>query len=460
MNVEKCFKLLLPFQKTWLEDRGAMSLGEKSRRIGWTWVHGLGVTLDRIDPNGDGSNYYHSSTDQSASVEFIDYCAEWAHMANAVAKVKEEKELIDEQEINALVMKFDNGTKIVAGTSNPKFFRSKGGDAGLDEFAFHAQGRELVKAAHATALFWGHRMRIWSTHKGESSYFNTMIKSARKGELKARVHRVTILDAVQQGIVERIIMRKKKLSNPPEPDETARKDWLAELRATCPDEDTWNEEYMVMPSSEANALLTYELIAGCERSAEELKVVEDPNELKFNGGFTVGWDVARKKDKSLIWALRKIGDVFETPLIKSFQNTRYGTQEDYFNLLMSKGATRACIDSTGLGGQLAERAIERWGAHRVEAVNFSAPVKSELAIPLKRLFEDKLVRIPAEASIREGLHKVRKITTAAGNVRFDAKHDEEGHADEFWALALAYHAADDSRRPVMAPSEEKPEWLL
>jgi phage FluMu gp28-like protein len=77
-------------------------------------------------------------------------------------------------------------------------------------------------------------------------------------------------------------------------------------------------------------------------------------------------------------------------------------------------------------------------------------------MPLVRLFEDKLVRVPADAAVREGLHKVRKIVTAAGNVRFDARHDEDGHADEFWALALAYHAADDLKLPMPRPLAFKP----
>jgi len=29
----------------------------------------------------------------------------------------------------------------------------------------------------------------------------------------------------------------------------------------------------------------------------------------------------------------------------------------------------------------------------------------------------------------------------AGNIRFTAERSEEGHADRFWALALAIHAA-------------------
>jgi len=69
-------------------------------------------------------------------------------------------------------------------------------------------------------------------------------------------------------------------------------------------------------------------------------------------------------------------------------------------------------------------------------------VKAELAMPLLRLFQDRLVRIPSDPTVREDLHKVRKIVTASHNVRLDAPRDSDGHADRFWALALAYHGHD------------------
>lgn len=43
--------------------------------------------------------------------------------------------------------------------------------------------------------------------------------------------------------------------------------------------------------------------------------------------------------------------------------------------------------------------------------------------------------------IRADLRKVQKVTTAAGNIRFVAESTPDGHADRFWALALAIHAA-------------------
>ncbi|MGE9293532.1 MAG: hypothetical protein ACQKBW_07965 [Puniceicoccales bacterium] len=102
---------------------------------------------------------------------------------------------------------------------------------------------------------------------------------------------------------------------------------------------------------------------------------------------------------------------------------------------------RCCIDQTGLGRQFAERAVERFGAHRVEGITFTAPVKEALAYPLRGAFESRTVRIPADKFIRADLRAVRREPTAAGHVRFTAERGPGGHADRFWALALALHAA-------------------
>jgi phage FluMu gp28-like protein len=116
---------------------------------------------------------------------------------------------------------------------------------------------------------------------------------------------------------------------------------------------------------------------------------------------------------------------------------------------------RLCIDKTGMGEMLTERQVDRWSG-RVEGVLFTAQVKMSLGMPLVRLFQDALVRVPAIDAVREDLHKVRKDTTAAGNVRLVADDDDDGHADRFWGLALAYQAADALRLPLPPPQERKP----
>jgi phage FluMu gp28-like protein len=119
-------------------------------------------------------------------------------------------------------------------------------------------------------------------------------------------------------------------------------------------------------------------------------------------------------------------------------------RETLFPVLAHPRMRRACIDETGLGMQLAEESIEEFGRARVEAVTFNPRVKEDLAYRVRERMEDRRLLIPADSSIRDSFHSIKKVTTVAGNVRFDVDASEAtGHADDFWAAALAVHAAQE-----------------
>ncbi len=48
---------------------------------------------------------------------------------------------------------------------------------------------------------------------------------------------------------------------------------------------------------------------------------------------------------------------------------------------------------------------------------------------LQRNFQDKQVRIPVDQGIRRAHHEVKKLSTSAGNISFDANRSDAGHAD-------------------------------
>jgi phage FluMu gp28-like protein len=86
----------------------------------------------------------------------------------------------------------------------------------------------------------------------------------------------------------------------------------------------------------------------------------------------------------------------------------------------------------------------------VEAVTFSGPVKEKLATETKTCFEERAILIPESVKIRRAVQSVKRYVTSVGNVRFDAARTDAGHADEFWALALAIQAASEKRGYVPA----------
>ncbi len=101
---------------------------------------------------------------------------------------------------------------------------------------------------------------------------------------------------------------------------------------------------------------------------------------------------------------------------------------------------RAAIDSTGIGAMLAETLAEEFSP-RVEPVAFTAARKEEMAFRTKRRMENQRSLLPDTREVRRAFSAVKKLVTPSGNLRFDAVRTAAGHADEFWAKALADHAA-------------------
>jgi phage FluMu gp28-like protein len=130
--------------------------------------------------------------------------------------------------------------------------------------------------------------------------------------------------------------------------------------------------------------------------------------------------------------------------VVEFDRVAFSAQEGVLYPLMPL-VTRSCVDETGIGMQFAERAGEKFGAWRVEGINFNTGNKAMLAGPLKTAFEDRIMRIPDDDPFLTDLRMIRK-ETVGDHERFVASEDEDGdsHADRFWGLALMLHAAKTS----------------
>ena len=204
---------------------------------------------------------------------------------------------------------------------------------------------------------------------------------------------------------------------------------------------------MCVPADDATAFLTYDMIAACEydRTPVNLSDTSDLSDLSDKKELYLGVDVGRKKDFTCMWLNSLEGGRHLCRRLITLQKMKFSAQEEIlYRLLELPGMRRCCIDATGLGMQFAERAQERFGTYRVEAVQFTAPVKEDLAYPVKAAFEDLNLRIPFDRKLQSDLRAIKKETTSAGNIRFSADRSENGHADRFWALALAIHAAKSS----------------
>jgi Mu-like prophage FluMu protein gp28 len=434
-------KYFLKYQIDWLNDKSKIKVWEKSRRIGATYVQAYEDVRDVVLSNVPA--VWFSSADESAAKEYIIYCAQWAKLFDRGARDLGEQVLESDKSIKTFTIEFTNGKRINALSSNPKAFRSKGGKVILDEFAFHNDAVQLWKAAKPVVT-WGFPLRILSTHKGKQSLFYKFIESIKSGKLNWSLHKTTIFDAVEQGLVDKIYKRKTTKKE--------RDAWLKEQEEDAFDNTTWLEEYCCTPVDEATAFLSYEQIFSIERE----NILND--DLSEAQNLYIGVDIGRKKDLTVIWIAEEIEKFLFTRKVIELERTPFKSQKEIlFTYLSLQGFRRACIDATGLGMQLAEEAQDRFGRYRVEPITFTGRIKEELAYNLLRRVEDRQIFIPTDRNIREDLHSVRKVTTASNNIRFDVQQQSEvsGHADRFWALALCAYAAKSNAGITFARSKLK-----
>lgn len=435
--------LLLPYQRRWVLDGSRLKIMEKARQIGISWASAYSMVRRKAL---DSSRYdgWVSSRDEIQARLFLDDCKDFAGILHTAVKDLGAQVVGEEK---TYVLGFANGTRINSMSSSPDAQAGKRGDRLLDEFALHKDPRKLYAIAYP-GITWGGQLEIVSTHRGAHNFFNELVTEIReKGNPKRMsLHRVTLEDALNDGFLYRL---QQKLSPDDERQAMDETDYFNWIKSGCPDEETFLQEYMCVPADEASAFLTYDLLAACEydRTPGNLSDESDFSDLAGKDLY-IGVDVGRKHDFTCIWVNSLEGGRHFCRRLIVMRNRSFSAQEEVlYRLLELPNMRRCCIDATGLGMQFAERAAARFGKYRVEGVTFSAPVKEQLAYPVRAAFEDLNLRIPFDRELQADLRAIKKETTVAGNIRFSADRGDNGHADRFWALALALHAAGGDAGP-------------
>ena len=441
--------IFLPFQSKWITDRSRLKLMEKSRQIGISWATAYAST-ERTAAQDARRDEWVSSRDDIQARLFIEDCKLFAGIMNMAAKDLGEVVIDADKKLSAYVLEFASGKRIHSMSSNPDAQAGKRGGRILDEFALHRDQRKMWAIAYP-GITWGGALEIISTHRGANSFFNGLIREAKeKGNPKRlSLHRVTLQDALDQGFLYKL---QQALPDDAEQQDMDEAEYFDFTKKGAADDESFDQEYMCIPSDDDSKFIEYELITGCEYMANMPweREVDDT----FAGRLFCGVDIGRKKDLTVLWVVEQLGDVLYTRKVVPMEKMRKSAQEEILYPWFAI-CDRICIDSTGLGIGWADDAQDKFGERRVEAVTFTGQVKEALAYPLKGTMEDRKLRIPDDPIIRADIRKIQKVTTVAGNIRFVAESTPDGHADRFWALALAIHAAAAQSGPVFADSRPR-----
>ena len=332
--------------------------------------------------------------------------------------------------------------------ANPRTARGFSGDLILDEFAFHEDSPAIWDAAEpilsANPQF---LCRIASTGNGKHNMFYRMVTS---GEYK--VVRVSRTDAWKQGVKIYDPNDRKPIT----PEEARRK---------ALDKRSYDQNYELAFNDENMCLLTNDLVSAAERVRIPIdeQVWSAPSIARMfraTGDLFIGNDIGRNRDLSVVAVLEKVGNTKRLIGMLRMSGMRGPDQCAQLEAVCRLPKFRGyCGDMTGLGTFFVEFLQDAMrDTYRIRGINFAStePINDRLraegrkaetarvtelmAGELLGAFEDRSIEITFDSDLRADLLKPEKITSPGGRVSIAATRDEAGHADHFWALALALRA--------------------
>lgn len=459
---------LLPYQQRWCADRAQVKVMEKSRRIGLSWGEAADTAL--LAASASGMNAFYIGYMKDMAKEFIADCASFAKAYSlAAGDISETEEVWFEGEekksIFVYTLRFQSGWRIEALSSAPRNLRGKQGRVILDEFAFHQNQKELLKAALAL-LIWGGEVHVITTHNGADNEFNQLVLDIRAGKKPYSLHRVTFRDAINDGLYERVCLRTGKTP-------------------TAADRDVWvkgiydqygaaaEEELDCVPTNSGGAWLSRALIEARMHDApvlrwkppaddfslwpEHLRTAEMREWLEANvlplltgldpelrSGF--GFDFGRTGDLSVLLPFQVTKILRRRfPFALELSNCPFDQQREALYYIGDRLPRffAGKLDSRGNGQYLAEKAVQKWGQGRIEAVMLSQAWYRDNTAPFKAALEDGTAELVRDADHLDDLRafQVIKGIPLLPDTRTKGQDGRQRHGDAGVAYLLAYAAS-------------------
>ena len=474
--------VLLPYQKELLAATAAYQLvaTDKSRRVGATWGVGADAVLTAgAQREAGGMDVLYLGYNLDMAREFIDVCGMWARAFVPASSQVQEFLFVEQDEkgadrhIQAFRISFASGFEIVALSSKPRSLRGRQGYVILDEFAFHDDAAELLKAAMAL-LIWGGKVLVISTHNGVDNPFNELLNEIRAEKRPGKVVRVTFDDALKQGLYQRVCLRTGKTWSPEE--EAV---WRAGIyKSYGSDAD---EELRCIPSMSAGAYLSRALIEARMDSGipvvrwtpptgfldwpEKLREAEVADfcrdalkpllhELDPTLRSSLGQDFGRSGDLSVIHPVQTRQDLVRvTPFLVELRDVPFEAQKQILFYIIA-GLPRfshASIDSTGNGAYLGEVARQKFGVALISEIKISAAWYLMNMPKLRAAFEDGTIVLPRDADVMSDYRSIkvhRGIAKVPDDARTEGADGHDRHGDAAIAGALAIHASGMDSGPV------------
>lgn len=446
---------------------------EKSRRIGLTWGFAAYAALKAgRQKAAGGMDVMYISYAREMTREFVDACAMWARAYSIGAMEAEEFLFEDKTEegdksIQAFRIRFASGFEIIALSSAPRTLRGKQGVVMIDEAAFVDNLAELLKAALAF-LMWGGQVLVCSTHDGWENEFNTQIQDVLADKLPYEHVRITLDDALRDGLYQRICFVTRKTWSP-----EAEAEWRDKLIRSYG--AGAEEELFCIPSMSSGAYLTRALIdarmdaeipvirwmppAGFVDWLENLRRAEvadwcrkellpllkncDPTRRSC-----LGQDFGRSGDLSVILPAQVTQTIVRRAVFQlELRNVPFDAQQQILFYIIDRlpRFSHGALDATGNGAAHAEAARQKYGVSMISEIKMSQDWYMLNMPKLKAAFEDPSIVLPKDDDTLtdyRAIQMTKGIAKVPDNAHSVGSDGHQRHGDAAIAGALMIFASN------------------
>jgi phage FluMu gp28-like protein len=396
-------------QQRWMEDHSRLRVCCKARQIGMSTA----VATEALHAAIYGETTVVVSASQRQASELLRKAGQLLPLVTVAGDgvVQVEKQ-------SAEAIELSTGGRVVSLPSTAATVQGYSGHVVIDEAAWIPDVDQLWLAIVPTiSTNKQFRLSVISTPGPKSGMFHRLWHN---GDQAWSRHKISVYDAKNGGAPHEI----------------------AALRAAVADEVTWRSAYECEFVDEAHALLPYDLLLA--RTDDTLNYHLSMNGLAEARNLFAGYDVGRKHDMSVLVVLEKDNKAVRWRGAVELRQTPFNEQFELLSSILKLSCLRRLsIDQSGLGMQLCEELVKKFGS-RVEPVTMTAPVKESLASRILAAFQRGDLYIPNYRPLIDDLHSVARTVTLSGNVRYAAPREAGSHADRWTALALALEAADSA----------------
>ncbi len=423
--------VLEAYQRAFLQNRSRFRWVTKGRQIGYSFVFAL-EALARCHLRDGYTSVFVSYNLEDAKEKIL--IARQVYEELPVAYQK--KIVVDSK--TELVFASNSGnskrvSRILSVPSKPP--RGKKGDVLLDELAQYVNDREVYSGSTALILRSDGQLTGCSTPLGRRGIFwEIATEEIRKYENYKRqevpwwLSRFFCKDIRSASLEAAALSTKDRV-------ERFGTDGIKQQLDTLPPED-FQQEFECSFVDESYSYYPYELILPC--TTDRLKMYHDfgrfPSEIE--GRLVAGFDVGRTHDRSELAIFEQRNGRMYCRLLRSYNQVPFAEQEASLRQMLERlPIARLSIDRSGIGMNLAENLARDYP--QVIEENFTNESKERWATDFKILMQRHDVILPKNRELVSQIHAIKRQVLSSGRVTFNAERTNKGHADQFWAVALA-----------------------